>query len=508
MSVRIELDRPHAHFTNLDIISGRCILSILSPETISAITVKLEGESRTRLAGHANPRGTYDGFERDQTQLELHKLLYKILIVFPTRNLAGASSKSQYTLPPGQHVYPFQFKLPFNNDCVNNNSILNGLNALRMDMAVDGNSHVKKTLPPSLNGLPGEAEIRYYVKATVQRPAFYKENFRSVAAFMFLPIEPPRPPPNKRESYARRSHQFSPSIDVPTKPGLFRKASVADPGIPKVPPPDISIDGRLPDPAIVTCNEPLPLRILITKKNQSPATIFLQMLNIELIGYTSIRAHELRRQETTSWMVLSLSNMRMPLGNPMGNEGSRDGSRVFEVDSKLWKQHPIHNTVSPSFETCNLSRQYALDVKLGLSWGSPGNINPELTVQPIRMPVQVFSGIAPPPALLAQMASRPIATQPAPSPNLRPPGRVNGPSPGYSPGPSSSPSRPPVQAPSDHIEPSPSDIPDEAPPSYEDAMADDLAPIDGPRRDYYQQPSQTDGKASGDDDRLFPESGR
>ena len=195
---------------------------------------------------------------------------------------------------------------------------------------------------------------------------------------MFLPIEPPRPPPNKRESYARRSHQFSPSIDVPTKPGLFRKASVADPGIPKVPPPDISIDGRLPDPAIVTCNEPLPLRILITKKNQSPATIFLQMLNIELIGYTSIRAHELRRQETTSWMVLSLSNMRMPLGNPMGNEGSRDGSRVFEVDSKLWKQHPIHNTVSPSFETCNLSRQYALDVKLGLSWGSPGNINVRL----------------------------------------------------------------------------------------------------------------------------------
>ena len=43
--------------------------------------------------------------------------------------------------------------------------------------------HVKATLPPSLNDLPEHAAIRYYVKATVQRPAFYKENFRTVRGF-------------------------------------------------------------------------------------------------------------------------------------------------------------------------------------------------------------------------------------------------------------------------------------------------------------------------------------
>ena len=47
-------------------------------------------------------------------------------------------------------------------------------------MARNTDRHVKKTLPPTLSGLPGEAEIRYYVKVTVQRPAFYKENFRAV----------------------------------------------------------------------------------------------------------------------------------------------------------------------------------------------------------------------------------------------------------------------------------------------------------------------------------------
>lgn len=132
---------------------------------------------------------------------------------------------------------------------------------------------------------------------------------------------------------------------------------------------------------------------------------------------------------------------------------------------------------------------------------------PELAVLVVRMPVEVYSGIAPPQALLDQMADRPTAQQAA-NTNLRPPDFANGPSSGTSPGPS----RPPAQAQSGHVEPSPSDIPNEAPPSYEDAMADDLAPIDGPRREYHQQASSTpygsSGKGSGNDDRSFPDSGR
>ena len=190
---------------------------------------------------------------------------------------------------------------------------------------------------------------------------------------MFLPIERPRPPPNKRESYARRSHQFSPSIDVPEKPGLFRKASVAtaDPSVPKIPPPSISIDGRLPDPAIITCNESLPLRILITKKNESPATIYLITLSITLIGFTDVRAHDLRRQESHSWVIVSQAHIDKALTNNVGG----DGNTILEVDSSLWKQRPLPNTISPSFTTCNIARRYELEIKAGLSWGSAQNIN-------------------------------------------------------------------------------------------------------------------------------------
>ena len=49
-----------------------------------------------------------------------------------------------------------------------------------MELARDTDRHVKKTLPPTLSGFPGEAEIRYFVKVTVQRAAFFKENYRAV----------------------------------------------------------------------------------------------------------------------------------------------------------------------------------------------------------------------------------------------------------------------------------------------------------------------------------------
>ena len=190
--------------------------------------------------------------------------------------------------------------------------------------------------------------------------------------FMFLPIEPPRQPPNRRESFARRSHKFSHVTGRPEKPGLFRKSStMSDPSAPDVPPPDIDIEGRLPDPSIATCNEALPLRVLVTKKNETPATIYLQTLSIMLIGHTTIRAHELTRQESSSWVIVSLANIHKPISNPSTSESGR----FAELDAKYWNQLLLPNTVCPTFETCNIWRQYELEIKVGLSWGSPTNIH-------------------------------------------------------------------------------------------------------------------------------------
>ena len=71
MSVRIVLDRPHSHFTNLDFITGRIILTLTSNEQVSNIIVKLEGESKTRLSAPVAPDMVR---QRDVTELEVHKV--------------------------------------------------------------------------------------------------------------------------------------------------------------------------------------------------------------------------------------------------------------------------------------------------------------------------------------------------------------------------------------------------------------------------------------------------
>lgn len=139
------------------------------------------------------------------------ELLYRVEYVFPTRDLQQQTGSVSYMLSAGHHEYPFRFKFPFNNNCQNNNMIRD-LKVGSMGIAFNPDfnvKHVKKTLPPSLTGFPGEAEIKYYVKATVVRPKFYQENIRSQVPIKFLPIEPPRPPDRLQETFARRKQQFA-----------------------------------------------------------------------------------------------------------------------------------------------------------------------------------------------------------------------------------------------------------------------------------------------------------
>ncbi|KAI4183750.1 MAG: hypothetical protein L6R41_005213 [Letrouitia leprolyta] len=467
MSIRIVLDNPQSLYTNLDFVAGKAILSLTSNETITAITVKLEGESKTRLLGEAfNPYGGFSGGYR--------------------------RAREPSTIETEVH------KLPFNNSCADSQSTYVNVAGLQVQAPGNTDRHVRKTLPPSLHGFNDQAIIRYYVKATVQRAAFYKENFRSEYAFQFFPIEPPRPPlpppDQRRETYARIEHAFAPAtVPAPNSKvsGLFRKASVPEPTSSTATPLLVCIDARLPDPAILTCNEALPLRIMVTKLNDSPATVFLQLLQIELVAKTHVRAHHLSRANLTSTVVISKSNMKMRL---------TEQKRVMEIDKGHWRDIPLPNSVAPSFDTCNISRYYELHVKVGLLHGSGDHIFPELVVETLVMHPQVYSGIAPPKALIEAMAGRP-------TPSTVPNAAVSNPSPSHHPpsAPPFSPSAPPTGFPHQQSAPFQTGqthpegpFPDDAPPSYEDAVADGIGPVDGPRGFYFQQQEEgSSGNTSG-----------
>ncbi|KAI9709783.1 MAG: hypothetical protein M1820_003186 [Bogoriella megaspora] len=456
MHVQIVLDNPRGVFTNLDVIAGKVILQLRYPVNVNSIIVKLEGESRTRLL--APPLN--DRRDRPRPELEIHKILYKLQQVHPSPGVANPNVGNEWALSPGQHEWPFSFKIPFNNSCNASNNLNTNLSlaGLRLEVAKQPTRHVKKTLPPNLTGFPGMADIRYFVKVTVNRPQFFQQNPRAFAPFSFLPIEPPRPHPSKAEKFARRTFQFNIRSDNKMG-GTFEET------------PQVRVDARLPEPPILTCNEDVPLRLLVTRLTKFPNSepLFLQSLHIELSGYTSVRAHDIARKESTSWLIMSMSNMGIPIGSPEDPVGTE-----VPINREYWDGRPLENTVAPSFETCNLSRRYELEARVGLSYGHPKDPRLQSIVLPLRLDVQVYSGIAPPPALLKAMETDLPGNRPA---------------------------RPPRRSSAQHESTSPSigasniegdgnggPLYDDAPPSYEDAIAQDLPPVDGPRRDYAPPP--------------------
>ena len=473
MSVRVQLDRQNGEiYTNLDFVTGRVFLTLPNDTAITAITVKLEAESKTRLDGPKSPNDQ----DRRKTLLEVHKLLYKIETVFPSQEVREAGNPgaraAQYTLQRGQYEYPFQFKVPFNNDCVNNTSLMKDLKVgqLRVEFGQEP-IHGKYPLPPTLHGYPGEAEIKYYIKATVVRPKFYQENLRCEIPIIFLPIEQPRSTAQSGETYGRRKHQFQKTDAAVIKKSFFSKSS---PVVPEEESLAFQIDARLPNPAIVTCRQPIPLRILVEKLNNSSSSIFLSTLQIELIGTTEIRAHDLQRKESGTWLLFSQANMSIPL------EQASNKTNQWTIPSYFWDNVPLPPTVAPTFKTCNISRKYELEVRVGLSHAMADGIRPEIIVSPIRLEVEVYSGIRPPVELVQRQSMHLSNSNRRPNPNIphldtKHDSRIAQ----SSSSPPVSPSHPQYHTP--QRPPASVFSGDDLPPSYEDAMATDLAPVDGPR---------------------------
>jgi len=291
----------------------------------------------------------------------------------------------------------------------------------------------------------------------------------------FLPIEPPRPPNRHEENFARRKQQFQ-KYPLPAKKTLFRKSSAAAANGEE--PPIFQVDARLPNPAILTCNEPLPLRILVQKLNNATGTAFISMLQLELIDHTYIRAHDLSRTETNSLILVSLANMNMPL-----SDTTDKNNKEWKIPSRFWDNKPLPNTVAPSFETCNISRRYELEVRVGLVHSIGGAVLPELIVLPLRLPVNVFSGVVPPPELLRAVASQNNPFQVSSGTDLLANGASNTYGPPTPVTPTYEQNQYPAAVGSFGPQP-PSAGPDDAPPSYEDAMAEEIGPVDGPRREY------------------------
>jgi hypothetical protein len=424
--------------------------------------------------------------------------------VFPSLAIReNTASKDGFTLKAGQYEYPFKIRIPINSACTEEVKPSTGVagslgipggllqrvsfdaNHGTVDFAKESKVHVKGTLPPSLSGIADDAAwIKYFLKATVNRPAFYKTNMRQTDPIVFLPIEPPRSPPTNAEAFAKRKHE----IIVAPKPSMngflntFRRAGSEVPV-------RFTIEARLPSPPILVPNDPLPLRLLLTKLDPFKDMIVMRSLQLTLLGTTKITAHELVKDELTNWLLLSVASINVPFG-----DANAPANMPLEVDPSLWRDICLPDTVPPTFTTCNISRSYQLKIEIGL--GRPHDehfdvyifaptaaacrvgTNIATQILPLLFPIQVYSGIQPPPQLIA------AATLPPPQPP-RPKAQHESstdlaPSPMLSSRPSSKGSAKGIVG--DHEEEIMA-----PPPTYEDAVAEGISPIDGPRRRYEQE---------------------
>jgi hypothetical protein len=240
----------------------------------------------------------------------------------------------------------------------------------------------------------------------------------------------------------------------------------------------------------LTCNKPIPLRLIAKKLNNNPEQVYLVSFQMELIGRTDVRALELHNQKINRWVVVSNPTINIPLTTGPDDEVGKE----LVIPDHVWKSIPLPNTVAPSFATCNLSRKYELEIKLGLAWGQPKKglttKSPPVIILPLHFAqVEVYSGITPPAELVETARStrpgRATFTNSTP-PRLPPRQNSVHVSPPQQQRPSQAFNQVPAQPPHDPLYPpqlSPGqDAPpyDDAPPSYDEAVAENLAgPFDG-----------------------------
>lgn len=494
--MRIALDNQPEFFTNLDVISGQVILHLNRPEQIGGIVVKLEGESNTSLqppSPFEDGRNGRDGYSSNAAiNSESHKILYKVQQVFPDDYHSSTNNPfGSFPLQPGQHQFPFKFKVPINNACSDSQAMAElanqslsgaGMFGARGIRLMDGTKqlylkHVTRTLPPSLSGVYNDAEIRYYIKVTVQRPGLLKENWRFQLGFKFMPIEPPRTTTRGQEAFARRPFTFAPRPPTPEskQKGFLlgmKKKDKGDTEIPgPLPPPQsVELSARLPHPLILTCNRPVPLRLIAKKLANNPQQVFLTSFQMDLIGTTTLTAHGQVLRKSNRWIIASNPQLEIPLTTPTGEVGAET-----VVPDDLWSQKPLPNTVAPSFTACNISRRYEVQILATMRLGKKTSKTvPESITLPLHFAdVDVFSGIKPPRELVEAATNGGFAQNEL-RPQLPPRQSVSGasgtPNGSASQGPPLPQRRP--SAPQPAPQPAYSEEYEDAPPSYSEAMAE------------------------------------
>ncbi|KMK63457.1 hypothetical protein Y699_04287 [Aspergillus fumigatus Z5] len=165
-----------------------------------------------------------------------------------------------------------------------------------------------------------------------------------------------------------RDITFYPVTDFnpPSHTLIERHSVILNPGNREKPiPTSYQIDIRLSDGACLLLGEPIPLTIYMTRITGPGYDLILNDFQSMLLETTEVRAHGFVESRLQLHVLQTVSNVRKqahPSGTPAGS--------TVSLDDDLWRHHRLPHSLTPTFENCNISRTYKLQIRLGFRFGS------------------------------------------------------------------------------------------------------------------------------------------
>ncbi|KAL2812842.1 hypothetical protein BJX63DRAFT_395650 [Aspergillus granulosus] len=332
MEIRICLDRSHAGYTNKDEISGHVVLKSETQVNITTITISLSGYATSRLnAGRL---------------VETHQLFQSNEELFPPKEFSSTFSPRAVTISPGQHSFPFSFRVPHGSECYKASLTIGA----GKQTGGRRTHHLLRRLPPSTGDTTTVEEIKYLLEATVQQDGLIRGTHRAT-----------------REVYLHYiSTVHLPFRGITDKRSIVCQPELSEPISPRSQEPICEIEATLLNGPFLVLGQPLPLRVKITNlPGSSDHTFSLHDFQSMLIETTKVHARGSTESMTRSWIIQTMANLHQPLAL----EYDDMAEAVLRVDERLWGRHVVPTFLTPTFETCNVSRSFKLEVRLGIWLG-------------------------------------------------------------------------------------------------------------------------------------------
>ncbi|KAL4929537.1 uncharacterized protein BDV17DRAFT_261141 [Aspergillus undulatus] len=393
IDVRIHLCRQPPAYGAGDEIAGNVVLACGSQVDISSISIKLSGLATSRV--------------QSGRLTESHQLCKITEQLFPPTKCSTSFTPRAVTVPPGEHVFPFSIKFPQAAQC--HRSTASSCEQRKSHL----HTQLQRGLPPSTGGSRSPDEVKYVLETTVRQDGLIRATKRATRDIS-LTTNSTTIAPTGRDPQSVTKHIIcsagpdpgpDPDEDEDTPvPPYSQSYPYPYPHLPSRLPPSLltststcTIKATLLDGPFLVRGHPIPLAVEMTRakttSNSNPTPrhyaheAMLHDFQSMLLETTDIRARGVTESATRPVVVQTMANFREPFVPVEASSGCVPGcERMLRLDGRLWSQYTVPDSLSPSFETCNLARRYKLEIRLGIQFAR-GNMR----IVEFQFPIHVAS---------------------------------------------------------------------------------------------------------------------